>query len=163
MELPFIRSQKASELPLDLILPIAIILSMLSTCSLSHSSYPSLPSTLQITGLVMFSVGVATIIELKEYGFFTEEFYTAGAAIFIAVGILKMVFGVVGFIALFGKWKWLLAVVSRYLHTQVHPPHPTIHHLLYEELFTPCIMTTSIDRRAEVKMLKPFLRLLGQP
>lgn len=63
-------------------------------------------------GVGMLAVGIFFIVNLDQYGFFTQNSYTPGAGIFIGVGALKMVFGLVGIIGMFGKWKRLLVLYA---------------------------------------------------
>ncbi len=76
----------------------------------------------QAIGVVMFAFGIFVIVDLNQYGFFTEEYYIAGAVVFILVGVVKMVFGVVGVIAMFGKWRRVLGVVSLFVSYPLPPP-----------------------------------------
>lgn len=68
--------------------------------------------TPQAMGTVMFGFGIFVIVDLNQYGFFTETYYIAGAVVFILVGVAKMAFSVIGVIGMFGKWRWVLTVVS---------------------------------------------------
>ena len=59
----------------------------------------------------MFSIGVYSVVNLDQYGFFTQNTYTPGAAIFIGVGALKVAFGVLGILVLFIQKKLLMVTV----------------------------------------------------
>ena len=60
----------------------------------------------------MLAIGLYNILDLQQYGFFTQNTYTPPSAIFVAVGALKMVFSIVGIIALFVRKKPIFAIVS---------------------------------------------------
>ena len=60
----------------------------------------------------MLGFGIYSVLNFQKYGSFTENLYLAGASIFIAVGVLKIVFSVVGVIAMFVKSRHLLFIVS---------------------------------------------------
>ena len=70
----------------------------------------------------MFAVGIFFILNLKQYGFFTQNSYSPGAGIFIGVGVLKMVFGLVGILGMFSKKRAVLVVVS-YVLLNSDPAH----------------------------------------
>jgi len=58
----------------------------------------------------MLAIGLYNILDLQQYGFFTQNTYTPPSAIFVAVGALKMVFSIVGIIALFVRKKPIFAI-----------------------------------------------------
>ena len=60
----------------------------------------------------MFGVGIYSILNLQKFGFFTQNTYTAGAAIFVGAGVLKFVFGLLGILVLFWQKKPLVITVS---------------------------------------------------
>lgn len=60
----------------------------------------------------MLAIGLYNILDLQQYGFFTQNTYTPPSGIFVVVGALKMVFGIVGIIAMFVKKKPFFAIVS---------------------------------------------------
>ena len=60
----------------------------------------------------MLAIGLYSILSLQPYGFFTQNTYTPPAAIFVAVGALKIVFGVVGLVAMCVKKTPIFAIVS---------------------------------------------------
>lgn len=59
-------------------------------------------------GAVMFGIGIYSIINLSRFGFFTQNTYVPGAAIFVGVGVLKFLFGLLGILVLFWQKKPLM-------------------------------------------------------
>ena len=59
----------------------------------------------------MFGVGIYSIVNLQRFGQFTQNTYVAGAAIFVGVGVLKFVFGLLGILALYWQKKPLTITV----------------------------------------------------
>lgn len=59
-------------------------------------------------GATMFGIGIYSVVNLEQYGFFTQNTYTPGAAIFIGVGALKIAFGLLGILVLFVQKKPLM-------------------------------------------------------
>ena len=66
----------------------------------------------QCIGAVMLAIGLYSILSLQQYGFFTQNMYTPPAAIFVAVGAVKIVFGVIGLVAMCLKKSPIFAIVS---------------------------------------------------
>ena len=60
----------------------------------------------------MFAIGIYSIVNLAQYGFFTQGTYIAGAVIFVIVGVIKFVFGLLGILVLFVQKKPLIIIVS---------------------------------------------------
>ncbi len=59
----------------------------------------------------MFGYGIFSVQSMQQYGSFSQNSFIAGACIFIAVGALKVVFSLIGFVATFKHKKPLMAVV----------------------------------------------------
>ncbi len=63
----------------------------------------------------MLGYGIFSIQSMQLYGSFSENSFIAGACIFVAVGSLKIVLSVIGFVATFKPKKALMAVVRVYI------------------------------------------------
>ena len=59
----------------------------------------------------MFAIGIYSIVNLQQYGFFTQNTYVSGAAIFVVAGSFKVVFGLLGILVLFWQKKPLMITV----------------------------------------------------
>ena len=47
----------------------------------------------------MLGFGIYSVVDMQQYGTFSDNSFVAGAAIFIGVGVLKMAFSVIGMVA----------------------------------------------------------------
>ena len=65
----------------------------------------------------MLGFGIYSVIEMSKYGNFSQNSFIAGACIFIAVGVFKIIFSIVGMIATFVNSKILRGVVRALFNT----------------------------------------------
>ena len=70
-------------------------------------------------GAAMVGVGVYSLLVLNGFGMFSQTYYLTGAIIFIATGVLKIVFSLLGILGMFMQWRILLSIVSTPSHTPV--------------------------------------------
>ena len=69
----------------------------------------------QAIGVTMLGFGIYSVVDMQQYGTFSDNSFVAGAAIFVGVGVVKMAFSVIGMVATFVHKKPLFAVVSHCL------------------------------------------------
>ena len=67
-------------------------------------------------GAVMVGYGAGSLVNILNFGFFTNESFIGGSAIFIVVGVLKLVFSIMGMIQVGFTRKWIFSIVN--LHTK---------------------------------------------
>ena len=60
----------------------------------------------------MLGYGIGSLLNINNFGFFTEAGFVAGSAIFIAVGAFKLVFSIMGMIQVGITRKWIFAIVN---------------------------------------------------
>ena len=68
-------------------------------------------------GAVMVGYGAGSLVNILNFGFFTNESFIGGSAIFIVVGVLKLVFSIMGMIQVGFTRKWIFSIVN--LHTKI--------------------------------------------
>ena len=60
----------------------------------------------------MVGYGAGSLVNILNFGFFTNETFIGGSAIFIAVGVLKLIFSVMGMIQVGFTRRWIFAIVN---------------------------------------------------
>ena len=76
----------------------------------------------------MLGYGIGSLLNITNFGFFTEAGFIAGSAIFIGVGALKLVFSIMGMIQVGITRKWIFSIVN--INSSFSYIHVTITHLL---------------------------------
>lgn len=69
---------------------------------------------MQGIGVVMVGYGAGSLANILNFGFFTNDTFIGGSAIFIGVGVLKLIFSVMGMIQVGFTRKWIFAIVNTY-------------------------------------------------
>lgn len=93
-----------------------------------QSIWPLLNGHLQNThtqaiGVVMLGYGIGSLLNIVDFGFFTQAGFIAGSAIFIGVGALKIVFSIMGMIQVGITRSWIFSIVSNLYTSFVHKLH----------------------------------------
>ena len=73
----------------------------------------------QAIGAVMLGYGIGSLINITNFGFFTDAGFVAGSAIFIGVGALKILFSIMGMIQVGFTRNWIFSIVSKSLFSVV--------------------------------------------
>ena len=61
----------------------------------------------------MFGYGVGSLVNIADFGFFTQASFIAGSAIFIGVGALKLIFSIMGMIQVGITRNWIFSIVNK--------------------------------------------------
>ena len=63
----------------------------------------------------MLGYGIGSLTNIIRFGFFTEAGFIAGSGIFVGVGVLKLVFSIMGMIQVGITRKWIFSIVNNTL------------------------------------------------
>lgn len=69
----------------------------------------------------MLGYGIGSLLNILNFGFFTQAGFIAGSAIFIGVGVLKLIFSVMGMIQVGITRKWIFSIVNECSYVHLAP------------------------------------------
>jgi hypothetical protein len=61
----------------------------------------------------MVGYGIGSLLNIVDFGFFTQAGFIAGSAIFIGVGALKILFSIMGMIQVGFTRNWIFSIVCK--------------------------------------------------